>query len=353
MAFDRPKLSEIVERIKTDIEAGLGLTGASLRRSNIGVLSKAFGASVHLLHGHLDWVSKQIIIDSAESEYLERHAQIWGITRRAADFAQGSVTFTGTDGSVIPIGTTLRRADEVEYTTDAEVTIASGTATADVTAVVPGEAGNSDSGVVLNLLSPISGVNGTATVAIDGITNGLEAETDDSLRVRLLARIQEPNRGGAATDYQQWATEVSGISRAFVFGSYTGPGTVAVFVIQDDPNDPIPNSAKVTEVQEYLDEKRPVTAQVTVFAPIAYTVDFDIQLSPNTSAVRQAVEDELKSLFSREGEVGGTLLRSHINEAISVAAGEVDHILITPSVNVEIPDGNFPIVGTITFGAIP
>lgn len=353
MAFDRPKLSEIVERIKTDIDSGLGLTGASLRRSNVTVLSRAFGGAAHLLHGHLEYLAKQIIVDTADAEYLERHASVWGITRRAADFAQGPVVFTGTDGSVIPISTTLRRSDGAEFTTDAECTIASGTATAAVTAVVPGEAGNTDAAVQLFLLSPIAGVNGAATVGTAGITNGLEAEDDDSLRERVLARIQEPSKGGSATDYEQWATEVTGVDRAFVFGSYTGPGTVAVFITQGDPIDPIPDSAKVAEVQAYIDERRPVTAEVTVFAPIADYIDFTIQVEPNTSDVRDAIEAEIRSLFQREASVGGSIPLSHVNEAISVSAGETDHILVAPAANIAVTDGHLAVVGTITFQDIP
>jgi len=353
MAFSRPKLSEIVERIKTDMESGLGLTGASLRRSNVSVLAKAYGGAVHLLHGHLEWISKQIIIDTADADYLERHAQIWGVTRRAADYAQGSVIFAGSDGSVIPSGTVLRRSDEVEYTTDEDGTISSGTATVPVTAVLAGASGNSDSGVSLSLLAPIAGISGSATVGLDGLTNGIESEDDEALRERLIARIQQPPQGGAASDYEQWATSISGVDRAFVFPLYFGPGTVAIFIVGPDPLDPIPNAAKVAEVQEYIDELRPVTATPQVFAPNAFTVNFTIQLDPNTAAVRSAVTAEIQSLFQREAEVGGTILISHLNEVVSTSAGEVDHVLVSPTGNISVPAGSFPVLGTITFEAIP
>lgn len=352
MAFNRPRLSEIVERIKSDIESGLGLTGASLRRSNVGVLSKSFGGAAHMLHGHLDWISKQVIIDTAEAEYLERHARTWGITRKTADYAQGSVTFTGTNGSAIPAGTALRRADGAEYTTDAEVSISNGQATAQVTAVLPGEAGNADAGVALVLLSPLTGVQGSALVGLAGITNGVEAEADESLRARLLARIQAPAKGGAASDYEQWATEVAGIGRAFVRPQYLGPGTVGLFVISNDALAPIPNAEKVAEVQAYIESKRPVTATVYTFAPAPFLVNMTIKIAPNTLAVREAIAGELRALFQREAEVGGTLIRSHISEAISTSAGEFDHRLIVPAGDLVIPANGFPVLGTLTFEGI-
>ena len=75
-----------------------------------------------------------------------------------ATAAGGDVTFTGTNGVAIPAGTVLQAADGTLYAVDAEATIASGTATATVTADVVGTTGNQDAGVMLTLVSPIAGV---------------------------------------------------------------------------------------------------------------------------------------------------------------------------------------------------
>lgn len=350
MPFDRPTLSEIVDRIRTDIANALNLGTSVLRRSNIGVVSKAYGGAVHMLHGHLDYLSKQILIDTASTEYLERHASVWGLSRKAATFAEGDITFTGTDGSVIPAGTIVQRADGVQFETLDEATIVSSSATATVRSLTLGVDGNTDAGVSLVLSSTISGVVATATVGVDGISGGVEAESDDDLRDRLLSRIQDPPRGGALTDYEQWATSVEGVTRAFIFPLYTGPGTVAVFVVDDSNiSDPIPGTTVVEAVQAYIDERRPVTATVTVYAPVAAPMNPTIQISPNTATVRAAIEDELRSLFQREGAVGGTILRSHISEAISNASGETDHAIVSPAGNFSVPNGSFPVLGTVTF----
>lgn len=352
MAFDRPTLSQIIDRIKTDIEGSLNLGSPSLRRSVISVISRAFGGAVHMLHGHLEWVSRQIIVDTASTDYLERYASIWGLTRKPADFAEGSVVFTGTNGSVIPAGSVLQRADGVQFELNEEVTIAAGTGSGGITCITAGSSGNTDAAVVMSLGSPISGVNLSATVDSSGLTGGVEAETDESLRARVIARIQEPPKGGAASDYEQWATSVEGVTRAFVNPLGLGPGTVVVYIVDDNAEDPIPSSLKVSEVQDYLDTVRPVTAQVTVIAPTPIALDPEIHISPNTSAVRAAIESALKDLLIRESEVGGTILRSHIAEAISGAAGENDHVIISPSINFTVGSGEFPVLGTITFADI-
>ncbi|WP_343122999.1 baseplate J/gp47 family protein, partial [Xanthomonas sp. MUS 060] len=82
----------------------------------------------------------------------------------------------------------------------------------------------------------------------------------------------------------------------------------------------------------YIDTVRPVTAHVTVYAPLAVPINFAIAgLSPNTLAVQQAIVAELADLLAREGQPGGTILLSHMRSAISSAAQEWDYVLLTPA----------------------
>ena len=94
---------------------------------------------------------------------------------------------------------------------------------------------------------------------------------------------------------------------------------------------------------------RPVTAQETVAAPVADPLDFAIALTPDTAEVRAAVEAELRDLIAREAEPGGTILISHIREAISIAAGETDHVLASPAGNVTAAAGAIVTMGAVTW----
>ncbi|PHJ53465.1 baseplate J protein, partial [Nostoc linckia z1] len=135
-----------------------------------------------------------------------------------------------------------------------------------------------------------------------------------------------------------------------VYPNNTGPGTVGVtFVTDDDPGGIIPDSDKVDEVQAYIDARRPVTADVTVFAPVAVALNFTIDLSPDTAVVRAAVEASLRDLIRREAQPGGTIYLSQIREAISIAAGETDHTLTSPNANVTRTAGQITTFGTITW----
>lgn len=349
MPFQRPTLEELIHTAEAEIEASLPGADATLRRTVLGVLTRVEAGGLHGLYGYLDFIARQALPDTAEAEYLDRHADIWGIARKAAAFASGDVDFTGTDGTVIAEGTELKRADGVKYATTAEATIAGGTATAAVVAISAGADGLADAGQVLTLTTPIAGVTTAATVAADGLTGGTDQETDAALAARLLARIQEPPHGGAGFDYVTWALEVAGVTRAWVYPQELGLGTVTVrFMMDDAYADGIPLPADVTAVQTHIDAVRPVTADVTVVAPVAVPLDFEItNLNPSTQAVKDAIEAELKDLIERAAEPGGTILISHIREAISIAAGETDHALVSPVADVTHATGEIATMGAI------
>jgi uncharacterized phage protein gp47/JayE len=342
-------LTELIERAASDIEAALPGTDARLRRANLNVLARVHAGAVHGLYGYLKWMAEQLMIDTCEGPYLDRYSSIWGVTRRPAEFAQGPVTLSGTSGVVVPAGSTLRRGDGTTYTTMADATLASGAATAQALATAAGEAGNAAAGTALTLTEPIAGVSSAVTVAAGAIVGGIDSESDAALRDRVLLRIRQTPMGGAAWDYTSWALEVPGVTRAWVYPLEGGPGTVVVRFVRDDDAALIPDAAEVAAVQAYIDERRPVCAAVTVAAPVAAPLDLTITLTPGTAAVKAAVQAELQDLLRREATPGGTLLVSHIREAISVAAGETNHVLVTPAADVAHAAGQIATLGTITW----
>ena len=349
MPFTRPTLPQLIERNITDLESRLPGTDARLRRSNLNVLARMMAGAVHGLYGAMDFIALQVFPDTAEAEYLDRWASIWGITRKAAAKAQGPITLTGLTGSIVPAGTVLTRSDSAEFTVDANTTLVAGTATAQVTASVAGAAGNTAAASALSFVSPVAGVNTAAVVAAGALVNGSDMETDDGLRDRLVARIQDAPHGGADFDYVNWAKEVAGVTRAWVYPQELGAGTVTVRFVRDDDASPIPDGAEVAAVQSYINARRPVTAVVTVAAPTAVALNFTIGVTPNTAAVKTTVEAELRDLIRREAVPGGTLLLSHIREAISLAAGETNYTMTAPTADVVLTLGQLTTFGAITW----
>jgi len=352
MPFARPTLAEIVERTRADLESRLPGTDARLRRSLLRALSRQQAGVAHGNYGYLDWIARQMRPSSADAEILDEFAALYVGSRVAATYATGAVDLTGTDGSVIPAGTTLETGDGIQYTTDADATIKGGNAQADVTAVEPGEAGNQPAGVTVSLTSPIAGVESQATVAAGGLDGGADTETDESLRARIQKRLREPPQGGAKRDYRQWALAAHpDVTRIWVAGQENGPNTVTVRLMTDEAtSDGIPTQQVVDAVASYIEERRPVAASVSIVAPTPVPYDYEItDLEPNTQAVKDAIEAEVADMIRRDSEPGGTTRVTHLREAISIAAGETDHTLVSPTADKTHSVNEIAVSGTATW----
>lgn len=347
MSFPRPTLAELVQRTRNDVLSRLNEDDA-LRRADAEVYARVFSGIAHGMYGFVDWISNQILPDKSDLDILIRQASMWGVGQKEAVAATGLVTFTVQPGAVVLADTLLQALDGQQYVTTTDATVVLTSATASVEAVVQGLAGNRAAGESMKLVSPVEGVQ--SVVAAGEMSGGADVESEDDLRARLLARIQQPPHGGATHDYIAWAQQVSGVTRAWCYPGELGDGTVTVRFVRDDDASPIPDAAEVAALQAYIDERRPVTARVTVVAPIPVPLNFQIQgLTPNSTAVRTAVEAELSDLLRREAAPGGPILLSHIRAAISAAAGESDYVLVMPAANVMNTTGCMSTMGAVAW----
>lgn len=345
MAFDRPILRELITQMTTDAEREAG--AKQLRQSNLRVLPKVFAYACHGLYGFITWILKQLFPDTAEKQFLERQASIQGIYRRAASKATGTLTVSYTEGATLPVGTIFMSDDQTRYETTAEPEV--GSYTVPVQCLETGTIGNREAGQTYTLVSPVVGVDAEAVGS--EMAGGAEAESDESLRKRLLFRLQNPPRGGAKEDYIAWAEEVPGVTRSWCFPKEQGIGTVVVrFATDGMTEDGIPTSGMVQIVSDYIAEVAPVTATPYVVAPVAKPVNFRIKdLIPDSESVRAQVEAELKSLFIKEAHPGEALKLTHIQQAISSAAGEDDYELLEPTADVPADSTQLLVVGEVTY----
>lgn len=342
MPFDTPSLPVLIGRTQSD------LASDSLRRSDAQVLARTLGGTAYGLYGYLDWIAEQILPDRADEETLERVALLrLNQPRNPAQPAEGPVSFTAAAGAVLDVDVVLQASDGRTYKVTTGVTTVAGLNTTTIEAVDAGVLGNADAGLTLTLVQPVAGVTNAFAVLAPGLAGGIAAESVESLRARVVRSYRVIPHGGSAADYETWALEVPGITRAWCRRSYMGPGTVGLFVMRDGDVEPVPNPAQLAEVKGYIEPLRPVTAEVFVLAPVELPVLYSIHAVPDTTAVRAAIQTQLIDLHQREAGLGETLLLTHIAEAISSSSGETDHDLIVPVADV-VPATN----QLLTFGGI-
>ena len=342
MASIRPTLKEIHNRIHND--AQVLLDEEHLRRSDLAVFEAVIAGASHALYNAINYGRKQLFADSSDTNYLERQAGIFGITRKPAKKAVGKIQFNFASTAVdIPIGTVVQTDSGLQFATTESL---NGDGKATVTAVVAGVASNIVKDTKLTLPSPVAGV--VDAVVIEDILGGADLETDDELRTRVIARTQNPPRQGTAADFIAWCKEVPGVSEAWCYPKEQGDGTVVLRIL--GANKKLPESKLLKDVKDHLVKKASVLAKIYVVAPVEQKIKFKLKIEPDTLANRNLAEKAIKNVFLNESKPGGFIYLSHISKAISDIASEDNHVILSPSADVKASDvSNMPVVGDITW----
>ena len=213
MPFQRPTIDQLIERVKSDFRTVLGITNI-LRRSFLGAMAKAIAGMSHLQLGYMDWISKQVMPDTAEDEWLIRWTTIFDIQQTPATFAEFKISITGGPNAIVDESDLWQGPSGIQHKLKAEVTLdGSGAGVGQVVAQNEGKAANLDVGAKISLLSPVANINSDATVS-EIVIIAADEETLESLRERLLNRLRLPPLGGSANDYVTWAKEVAGVTRS-------------------------------------------------------------------------------------------------------------------------------------------
>jgi uncharacterized phage protein gp47/JayE len=359
MPWQTPTLREVRGVVRDYVRASLPGADASIANSVLRVLADNQGALCHLNLQYIDWLALQLLPDTAETEWLDRHGDIWlvnadGTTgRKLATLASGTVSFTGVAGTVVPLNARLVGA--IGYETTAEITIGTGPTIAPVRALDTGSIGNVASGENLTLASDVP--NADSVVTVIEITGGVDTETDEQLRVRILHRIRNPPMGGAAADYVTWALAVPGVTRAWS-AVEQGIGTMTVRFLMDDlraDDDGWPTPSDVQAVAAYIDVMRPVTVKdCYVLAPIKQFIDISIaNLVPGTQEVAGAIEKSVRDMLYEQAAPGKTIYAAWVSYAIMSAPGVQSFNLLTTADYVMPSVGHMAVLGTILYDTPP
>ena len=311
-------------------ETGLALAGDG----DMAVRLYAVAAQLYALYVQADWVGRQCFPQTAQGDYLDKHAQLRGLERRAATAAVGVLSFE-TDHPPeadlsIPEGTVCMTAAQVRFETT--------------------EAGNAAAGTVRAMaVAPVGVSRCTNPEAFSG---GLDAEGDESLRERVLETFRRMPNGANAAFYQQEALSFPEVAAATVVARPRGVGTVDVFLATAAG---LPDSGLLEQVAAHLEERREIAVDVQVKAPEVRTVDVSVQVAARPGAdfdtVRQAVESAVRGWF--DGRLlGQSVLRAQLGALIFGVEGVENYALTAPAADVAAAVDELPQLGTLTVAAL-
>lgn len=295
--------------------------------------------------------------DSALDRYIYPRS---GLERKAATFAHGSLTVTGT--GTVEQGTLFESGGGVQFYATETVAI-EGEGTVPVTCTVDGTAGNLPAHSVTQMPVAVQGI--AACDNPEAIGGGYAEESDSEYYARFLLRLRTPATSGNVYHYQQWALEVSGVGHVKVFPRVQGVNTVDV-VIADNAGQPA-DTALVKAAQEYIDPESegagrgqaPIGAQCFVSAASAKSIAIACKVSKLdtadeesvTAAIKSAVADYLASTVFAQSYVS----YGQVAAAILSADGVVDFEGLAVgggTSNIAVGERECPVLGevTITYG---
>lgn len=289
-----------------------------------------------------------VFSDTAVGEYLDR--AVWPhVTRKEATAA---VRVMETSGEVA-IGTrwgiqdlvyvVVERQSETEYLAECETV---------------GTVGNQYSGE----MQPISPVVGITAILGDIVTLGTERESDEALRSRYQQKIRYPATSGNAYHYRMWAMEVAGVWDAKVFPRDSGPGTVTVLVLADGGNI---DASLEPQVAEYIEDNRPIGADVTVTSPSVLVIDVTVNIVMDGSVTKEQIlasfRSDLESYFRDVIAENYSRPLKYVNETYRVSLAKIGKLLINQEGiddydvlklnkggSVMVGAKEIPVVGTVT-----
>lgn len=183
-------------------------------------------------------IARMALRTYATGQYLTIHAKQWAdIDRIEATFATGEVTLTNAGGGLFNVAagdmTVQNSSTGKTYRNDSAFTLLpSGTATVAITATESGSASTSSAGQVDTIVTTMLGVTCSNAASVVG----LDAESDDALKLREDQAIDAISPNGAAGAYAAVAIaatgangDLIGVNRVRVnASSSTGEVTVTV-----------------------------------------------------------------------------------------------------------------------------
>lgn len=274
-------------------------------------------------------------LSTAQGPWLDLLAEeFFAVQRKPATYAQGRIQLTASPGfgpyAIAPGDLWVGTADGLLFNNITGGTLTpGGQLDLEVRAESPGARHNVPAGAIQILHTPLSGVSVT-NPAEWLIVAGADEETDDELRKRCRARWAELGGGATRRAYEYWALAAHpSATKVRVLDDHPrGQGTVDVVVWGEGGV----GAGVVAQVDAYIQDRRPLTANVLVYAATPKVVDVVAHISVQAGYIgwaQGAVLEELNAL-QRETPIGGILYRSRLVEALFARPHVINVVLTAP-----------------------
>ena len=299
--------------------------------SDIDIRMKLLAGEIFSDEVNLDFIKRQMFAVTAEGEYLDRHAEDRGLSRKPAVKATGIVTFfvneARNEDIAIPYGSIVAASSvaDCRFVTTSGGTLAAGSLRLSLPCIA--ETGGSQCNVAAEAID----VMVTNVIGIDGVKNtgetsgGVDRENDEELRARILETFKSVSNGTNAAYYKKLAENIDGVKSAKVISRARGAGTVNVNIAGYDD---VVSQSKVSEVQALINEKRELNVDILVAAATKVYVTLGLYLTVESGFSFNKVKSEVTAALRKHIEslgVGDDVLETRLGKAIMEVDGVYDY----------------------------
>lgn len=321
-------------------------------------LTRAFALAIKSLGDDLLTAEATADVDNMTGDALTKWCyQRKGVTRKAATYAVGTVKIVTGTGAIAK-GALFESAGGIQFAATESKSVTDGDTVAS-RAVVAGATGDVAAGAVTKMPVTLTGISVVTNPA--AMTDGYDAETDDSLRARYYVAVLTPATSANKNQYVAWTESVPGVGGAKCYPLANGANTAGICII--DINRQPASAELVAAVQAYIDPgsagigegAAPIGAYCTVTsaAGLAINVACTVTLASgyDSAAALANVTESIKAYLAGIAFSTTYVSYAKIANAIYDAGGVLDYSGLTinsGTVNITVPDKRVAIVGTVS-----
>lgn len=286
----------------------------------------------------LEELNKVAFADTSYGEYLTMIAKQYGVIRKEATKAIGVLTVKGT--GTIYAGATFATESGIQFVATENMDIKE-SGQINIEAVTAGVIGNVDAETINVISMSIPGIN--SVINSEPTMGGYDEETDAELLDRYLFKVRNPATSGNKNNYELWAREIEGVGGARCIPLWNGNGTVKVVII--DANLNVADETLLNKVRTYLEEEKPIGADLTVVSATAVNIKVaaNIYGNVNIDEFKEKIDDYFKEIGFNKVYVS----IAHIGKTLLECSGVIDYYNLTlngEAKNISLTEEQLPIL---------
>lgn len=207
-------------------------------------------------------------------------------------------------------------------------------------------------------LVPIGYINGLEDATLEELIDpGTDEEDTEDFRERYLIFLRTPAASGNVHDYYNWAMSVDGVGAAKVDPLWDGEGTVRIVIVDDRKR--AATEALCDDVYDYIEERRPVGAHVTIQSGVEVSVNVTARVRMKSgysiAGIQAAYRDAIAEYLEEHAFESSATKIATIQDLLYHVEGVDDYDLVKingSTQNMIIEANEVAVIGTVQLEAV-